>query len=267
MFYFFSKTLNYLLTPAGWLMVVLLLAFFTEKTVRRRRLIGVGLAIFWFFGNSVLINELGLQWEYPIQEISSAQRVADSGVSIAVLLTGGMVNTSKEVSAGRFLLGHEADRAGQALYLYKTGVIQKILISGGPGDLPFQQKPVRDEGRMTARFLIVAGVHPADIVLESKSRNTHENALFSARMLHDRFHTNRCLLVTSASHMRRAVACFKKERVQVTPFPGNFMSSRRSFWSFEPGEYVLPHEQTFAESYGLVKEWVGYVVYWVVGYV
>ncbi len=175
-----------------------------------------------------------------------------------------MVNISKDVSADRFLLGHEADRAGQALYLYRTGAIQKILISGGPGDLSFQQKPLSDEGQMTARFLIMAGVRPGDIVLEPKSRNTHENALFSARMLRDRFHTNRCLLVTSALHMRRAVACFKKENVQVLPFPGGFLGSRRSF---EPSEYILPHEKTFADSFGLVKELVGYVVYWVVGYV
>jgi len=263
MFYFFSKTLNYLLTPVGWLVAVLLLAFYTKNPVRRRRLIGVGLAILWLFGNSVLINELTLLWEYPIQKITTRRGTVDVGVPIAVLLTGGMVNISKDVAADRFLLGHEADRAGQALYLYKTGAIQKILISGGPGDLPFQRRPVSDEGQMTARFLVMAGVQPADIVLEPKSRNTHENALFSARMLHDRFKTNRCILVTSAMHMRRAVACFKKENVEVTPFPGGFLSSRRSF---EPGEYILPHGQTFAESFALVKEVVGYVVYWVVGY-
>lgn len=264
MFYFFSKTLNYLLTPAGWLVAVLLLALFTKKPVRRRRLIGVSLGIFWLFGNPVLTNELALQWEYPIQERTPAPVLTNPTVTVAVVLTGGIANTMKDVPDARFLLGREADRAGQALYLYKTGAVRKIMISGGSGDLPFQRKNVSDEGQMTARFLIVAGVRPGDIVLENKSRNTHENAQFSARMLHDRFGTNRCVLVTSASHMRRAVACFQKENVWVTPFPGGFLSSRRSF---EPGEYILPREQTFADSFFLVREMVGYVVYWVVGYV
>ena len=259
MFYFFSKTLNYLLTPAGWLVVALLVAFFTKNPVRRRRLVGAGLAIFWFFGNSALMNELALRWEYP-----PAPLPADSTTTVAVLLTGGMTNPNKDVPDGRFLLGREADRAGQALYLYKTGAVRKILVSGGSGDLPFQRKAVSDEGQMTARFLTMAGVRPGDIVLEGKSRNTHENALFSARMLRDRFHTNRCLLVTSGFHMRRAMACFAKENVQTTPFPGSFISSRRVF---EPGELILPHEQTFFDAYYLVKEMVGYVVYWVVGYV
>ena len=259
MFYFFSKTLNYLLTPAGWLVTALLVAFFARKPVRRRRLIGVGLAIFWLFGNSALMNELALRWEY-----TPAPLPTDSTLTVAVLLTGGMINANKDVPDGRFLLGREADRAGQALYLYKTGAVRKILISGGSGDLPFQRKSVSDEGQMVARFLTMAGVHPGDIMLEGKSRNTHENALFSGRLLHNRFHTNRCVLVTSGFHMRRAMACFIKQNVQVTPFPGSFISSRRAF---EPGDLIVPHEQTFFDAYYLVKEMVGYVVYWVVGYV
>jgi uncharacterized SAM-binding protein YcdF (DUF218 family) len=259
MFYFFSKTLYYLLTPAGWLVGTLLLAFFTKNANRRRWLTGIGLLVFWLLGNSLLVNELALQWECPPAPVPT-----DSTVTVAVVLTGGMVNTSKDVPDARFLLGREADRAGQALYLYKTGAVRKILISGGPGDLPFQRRPVSDEGQMTARFLITAGVRPGDIVLEGKSRNTHENALFSSRFLRDRFQTNRCVLVTSGSHMRRAVACFRKENVVVTPFPGGFFSSRRSF---EPAEYVFPHEQTFSDAYYLIREIVGYVVYWVMGYV
>ncbi len=174
------------------------------------------------------------------------------------------MNTTKDMPDARFLLGREADRAGHALYLYKTGTVRKILISGGPGNLPFRRKTVSDEGQLTARFLIVSGVRPGDIILENKSRNTHENARFTARALRDRFGTNRCILVTSAWHMRRAVACFQHENVQPIPFPGAFLSSRRSF---EPGEYILPREQVFTDAYYLIRELVGYVAYWVVGYV
>lgn len=259
MFYFFSKTLYYLLTPAGWLVAALLLAFFAKSPARRRWLIGVGLGVFWVFGNAAFVNELALQWEYPPMSVPT-----DSTVSVAVVLTGGMANTSKDIPDARFLLGREADRAGQALYLYKIGAVRKILISGGSGDLPFQRKDVNDEGQMTARFLMVAGVLPGDIVLENKSRNTHENALFSARMLREQFGTSRCVLVTSASHMRRAVACFRKENVLPMPFPGGFMGNRQSIGA---GEYVLPNEQTFANAFYLLREVVGYVVYWVIGYV
>lgn len=260
MFYFLSKTATYLLTPAGWLVAALVWALLTKNTIRRRRLIGIGLGIFWVFGNPFLTNELALTWEWPPAS-------TDPAGAVAVVLTGGMVNVRKEIplagEANRYLLGREADRAGQALYLYKVGAVQKILISGGDGDLPFGSKNVSDEGQMTARFLRTAGVRPDDIILENKARNTHENALFSAQLLRQRFGTNQCVLVTSAAHMRRAMACFKKEGVSVVPFPGGFLSSRRSF---APGEWLLPHEQPLADSYYLIREMVGYVVYWVVGY-
>ncbi|QJW91096.1 YdcF family protein [Spirosoma taeanense] len=258
MFYFFSKTLNYLLTPAGWLLAVLLLAFFTKKPQRRRQLVGAALLVFWVFGNSFLMNELALFWEY-----APAPVPARSPNSVAVVLTGGMMSVSKQVPDNRFLLDAEADRAGQALYLYKQGAVEKILISGGYGNLPFQFRTVSDEGQMTARFLLAAGVRPEDIILENKSRNTRENALFTARMLRERLHTNRCVLITSAWHLRRADACFQKAGVTVTPFPGSFMSTRRSFG---PGEWLLPQEEAFADAYYLVKEIVGYAVYKVVGY-
>ncbi|MFD2937219.1 YdcF family protein [Spirosoma flavum] len=268
MFYFFSKTITYLFTPAGWLVTALLLAFFVKRTHYRRRLIGIALGVFWLFGNPFLMNELALWWEYPIQPKPFVS--TNSVERVAILLTGGMSNAMKEIPASltqatnpRFLLGREADRAGQALYLYKIGAVQKILISGGIGNLPFQPESVDDEGQMTARFLIVAGVRPADIVFESKSRNTHENAVFSAPLLRQRFHTNQCILVTSAWHMRRAIACFQKAGVVVTPFPGSFLSGRRSF---APGEWLLPHEEAFFNSYYLIREVVGYATYKAVGY-
>lgn len=222
-------------------------------------MIGVAFLVFFVFGNSFLSNELALWWEY-----NPAVLPADSTRNIAVVLTGGIINGMKERPDNRFLLGHEADRVGQALYLYKAGAVQKILISGGSGDLPFQAKSISDEGQMAAQFLRVAGV-PADaIVLENKSRNTHENALFTAKLLRERFNTNRCVLVTSAVHMRRAVACFQKEGVVVIPFPASFLSNRRSFL---PGEWLLPHEEPFADSFYLLRELVGYAVYKVVGYI
>ena len=264
MFYFFSKTITYLLTPAGWLLGILAWAFLTKHTRRRRQLIGLALGLFWVLGNPFLINELALWWEYPSQAIP-----ADSTVRVAVVLTGGMVNSSKEIldshqrPTNRYLLGREADRAGQALYLYKLGAVQKILISGGVGHLPFQAKRISDEGRMVAQFFRTAGVRPTDILLENKSLNTHENAVFTAQMLQRNLRTNRCVLITSAWHMRRAIACFQKEGVAVVPFPSGFLSGERSF---ALGDWLLPHEEAFFNAYYFVRELVGYVTYKVVGY-
>lgn len=258
MFYFFSKTLSYFITPAGWLVAALLLALFTKKPARRRWGLGLALGIFWLFGNPFLINELVLAWEYPPAPVPT-----DSSARIAVVLTGGMTNGEVPVPDSRFLLGPEADRAGQALYLYKRGVVQYLLISGGNGGLPFQRNVLSDENEATTRFLQGAGVRAGDMLYENKSRNTYENAVFTARFLRQRANTNRCVLITSAWHMRRAVGCFQKAGLVVTPFPGGFRSHPRTFL---PGEWLLPNAQTFFDAHVLLKEVTGYGVYRVAGY-
>lgn len=258
MFYFFSKTLSYLITPAGWLVAVLLFALFTKKAMRRRIAVGVALSIFWLFGNTFLVNELALAWEYPPAPVP-----ADSTARFAVVLTGGMTNGETAVPDTRFLLDREADRAGQALYLYKQGAVEYILISGGNGDLPFSRNVISDENEITTRFFRTAGVPVGYVLHESKSRNTYENAMFTARFLRERANTNRCVLVTSAWHMRRAVGCFQKAGVVVTPFPGSFRSHPRTL---TPGEWLLPNAQAFFDAHTLVKEISGYAVYWVAGY-
>ena len=259
MFYFLSKTLNYLLTPAGWVFITLLWATLTKNHARRKQLVFISLALFWLLGNGFLTNELMNCWEVgPMPVPASNTR------QVAVVLTGGMINSLKAVDPVRPILGHEADRIGQALYLYKTGVVQKIIISGGQGNLPFQTPGFTDEGQMAARFLTMAGVPARDIVLEQKSINTHQNAIYSKEILRQQFSTDRCVLVTSGWHMRRAQACFQKQGITVAPFPTGFLGERLS-WS--PGNYLLPSERSLHEAFWLLREIVGYVVYKVAGYI
>lgn len=259
MFYLLSKTLNYLLTPAGWVFILLVLAVLTKNHARRKRLVVSSLVVFWTLGNGFLTNEVMNAWE-----IAPKPLPAKGATPVAVVLTGGMINGLRVLHPVRPVLGHEADRAAQALYLYKSGVVTKILISGGQGNLPFQTPTYVDEGQMIARFLIMAGVPAADILLEQKSRNTHENAIYTRKMLQDRLMTNRCVLVTSAWHMRRAAACFRKEGIQLDLFPSGFLGERRSF---SPGNYLFPSEKSLNDAFLILREVVGYVVYMVVGYV
>ena len=65
-------------------------------------------------------------------------------------------------------------------------------------------------------LLVDLGVPPGRIVLEERSRNTRENAEFTAGLLKE-YRVQRVLLVTSALHMRRAVGEFERAGVDVVP--------------------------------------------------
>ncbi|WP_266368076.1 YdcF family protein [Tellurirhabdus rosea] len=255
MFYFLSKVLAYFLSPAGWLTLLMLTVFFVRDKVRKRRLFGL-LLISWFvLANEALSNELARWWEYAPTSIPAATKPR-----VGIVLTGGMMQT--EVPPfDRVILGESSDRMGQALGLYQTGLIQKILISGGSD--PLDGRRLGNEGQLTAEFLRKAGVKADDIILENKSRNTEENARFSAAMLKRRFAGYEYVLITSAFHMRRAVGCFRKQALSVRAFPAAFMAQQRRF---TPDTLLLPSESALWKNYRLFHEWFGYGVYWGMGY-
>ncbi len=96
-----------------------------------------------------------------------------------------------------------------------------------------------------------AGVPPGSIWTEDHSRNTHENALYGARILRARG-ISKIVLVVDARSMPRAAACFRKLGLAVIPAPSSF----REFgsWAEEwiPGwQAIAQNELTLHETLGL----------------
>lgn len=257
MFFFLSKTLDFFLMPVGILLFILLFAFFAKNRTKSRRAVLAAVLLLYVFCNTFLVNAAFRWWEYAPRNIADIQQPYEVGV----VLTGGMIRLSN-VKADHPGLGRHADRFFQAYLLYKAGKIKKILISGA--DNPRKMKMKLDDGHQAARLLVGWGVHPDDILLEGSSRNTHQNAVNSAALLKQKFPGNRYLLITSSFHLRRAVACFKKENIQVDVFPADIYGVMLAL-SLE--DYLRPDPDVFAYVHLLWREWIGYATYWVVGYI
>jgi len=102
------------------------------------------------------------------------------------------------------------------------------------------------------------GVDKEDIVLEGNSRNTYEHARELLPMLHQ----NRFYLVTSAGHMPRAMATFKKLGMHPVPWPGHYLSEK----SFEL-RHFLPAGSELAKSDNAVYEYLAIVWYMLRGHI
>src|SRR5262249_50874328 len=89
----------------------------------------------------------------------------------------------------------------------------RVLFSGGAliddGD---------PEAKFAARLLDSFGIVPSRIILEDRSRNTLENAVFSKAIVQPK-PGERWLLVTSAYHMPRAIGVFREAGFPVEPYP------------------------------------------------
>ncbi|GMA56511.1 uncharacterized SAM-binding protein YcdF (DUF218 family) [Alicyclobacillus sacchari] len=139
-----------------------------------------------------------------------------------VVLGGGFTTGTPDVTGLGNLYGDSSVRLLAAAMLYRRLHVP-ILLSGGPN--------TRSGGRsysfaaIGARDLAALGVPNNMIWQEPNSRNTEENASFSAIILRAH-HAQTPLIMTSAYHMRRAVLDFNKFGVTATPYPVGYLVNR-----------------------------------------
>ncbi|WP_052353413.1 YdcF family protein [Dyadobacter tibetensis] len=206
--------------------------------------------------NLRIVNWAFQSWEIEGQEINEI-----NGPSmVGVLLTGGLVNYAQH-SAGQLGMGRQADRFMQIFQLYKLKKIKKIVITGTNADWLLVRG--KGEGQQVMRWLIDWGVAPDDIILEEQARNTRENALFTKKILDEKFPDDSYILVTSAFHMRRAKACFNKVGIEVAVFPAGHYGGNVNFTLKES---LIPEASAAGDFSVIWHEWIGYLIYRLMGY-
>jgi len=139
---------------------------------------------------------------------------APSGVTAIVLLGSGAERIFRWNSRPWTILDAiGASRVAEAARVFRTINPAWVVVSGGGLD------PYKDAGAtslMMREALVALGV-PADVIkLESKSRNTHDESVLIAAMLHQ-LRVERVVLVTSDVHMRRSIAAFRAQGWDAIP--------------------------------------------------
>jgi uncharacterized SAM-binding protein YcdF (DUF218 family) len=253
MFFILSKTLDFLLMPLIWVILLLALTFFLKPYKWRRISLASALAILLVLSNPFLSNEAWRAWEVaatPMHEVGN--------YDVAVILTG--VTSYRADVSDRIHTTKGADRFLHPLQLYRLGKVDKFLISGGSGRLLEGTVP---EAEQIEKVLLMAGVPEEDIITETDSRNTRENAVNTAALLKKHPEWQKVLLVTSAFHMRRSAACFEKAGVNADTFSTDFYASERRY---TPDETIIPNVTAFSNWHRLIHEITGYIVYKLMGY-
>jgi len=255
-FFLLSKILFYAIMPITWLLALLLAAVVVRRPVWSRRLLLAFAGLFVLLTNGALINEALLAWELPPVRLGQLPPHADAGV----LLTG--ITKTGKPPHDRVYLNTGADRFTNALWLYRAGRIGRIIVSGGSGEVGGSDSG-RSEAAELASLLRLAGVPQQDILLEERSRNTRENALYTQQLLAQHPEMKSLVLVTSAFHQRRALGCFRQVGLHPIAFPAGYYSGGRKA---TPGYWLLPDSGALDKWGILLHEIAGYVVYKVLGY-
>ena len=129
-----------------------------------------------------------------------------------------------------FVRLHEAQR--QYLDCKRHAPNCTLIMSGGnPSHLNLPSlapQAIQSEAQDMKRALIEIGVPESDILTEDKSRNTEENALFTAALIHQ-YSFDHLVLVTSGHHMKRSVFWFERQGLTVQKAPADGYEPQSSF--------------------------------------
>lgn len=194
-------------------------------------------------------------WEVPADKIDTVQ-----SHDVAIVL-GGMAEYNSDID--ELSIRRQGDRILHAVTLYKTGKVKKILISGDSG---FITDRGLHEAKQLKELLVKWGLPSEDILTEERSKNTHENAYYTTKLLKESYpELKSFLLITSGIHMKRAKACFEKEGLKCTPHSTDLFSSQRRGYQWD--QYIIPSVDNFVQWNKLIKEVVGYMSYGVAGYI
>jgi uncharacterized SAM-binding protein YcdF (DUF218 family) len=249
---FLSKVLPLAIYPLGATIGLGLVAVGLAVAGRSRAAIRValtGLALLWIASTPKVSNwAMGtLESQYPARPIAESP-TAD----VAILLGGGVASPAPPRIAPE--LNDAGDRVLHAARLFKSGKVRRVLVSGG--NIPWVSGGA-SEAELMRDYLIEFGV-PADAIeFAGQSRNTHQNAREIAAMwANGRFRS--ALLVTSAAHMPRAMAVFRKAGLPVEP-------SSTDVRSVPPAEATLldwlPNSGALDQTTQAIKEWIGLFAY------
>ena len=143
---------------------------------------------------------------YLLKPLSVQEEIKDS--DLIVVLGGG-------VNRGRYLTLISSYRLLRGAQLYYEGRGNKILFSGGisrEGDVAEAAVMAQEARRLR--------IPSADILVEKKSHNMREQAV-EVKDISDFLGTKTILLVTSFSHMKRALLSFENLGLRVYPAPAD----------------------------------------------
>jgi uncharacterized SAM-binding protein YcdF (DUF218 family) len=247
------------LFPVSLCLEILLLGLFFLWATRRQRLgktlVTLGTVLLLLLSLPCISRQIltPLEHRYPPllypEKISWQGQKSETSPKWIVVLGGGHVSDPR-LPVNSQINAAPLGRMVEGVRLYRTIPGSKLLLSGGG---VFDPVP---EAEVMGQIAVLLGVKPQDVMLEKDSRDTADEAEIIAKMIgREKF-----ILVTSAAHMPRSMALFKKWGMQPIPAPVDFLVREGpwpDFARFFPQATSLGLVETAAHEYlGLAWAWL-----------
>jgi uncharacterized SAM-binding protein YcdF (DUF218 family) len=175
-----------------------------------------------------------------------------------IIVLGGAINDGMSQARQETVFDEGGERLTEAVVLAKRYPQARVVYTSGSSSFA---GATSTEALQARKLMSQMGIASERVTIEDKSRNTDENARFTASIVHPE-PSQRWIIVTSAFHMPRAMGLFEKAGFHPIAFPVAFrtfgLRSGNLRLSFEPVRNLRIFELA-------VHEWIGLSAYWASG--
>jgi uncharacterized SAM-binding protein YcdF (DUF218 family) len=240
---YFNKILPILVSPMGFVILLLLLGIFRRKIVMSLYAIIILVMLSLPIVSNFLVGEL--EKNYTLFSVNKLKK-AD-----VVVVLSGMVRTIQGADGLYYEFGEAVDRIQAGINIIKSNKANLMILTRGK--LPWSVGV--PEGEFLAKFAIENGISSKNIALTREVQNTDDEAKAIKEMLQSTDGT--MILVTSAFHMPRAQRVFENQGLDVTPYPVDFLKDAGKLGVLN----FFPTAAAFSRSNFFVREIIGRLYY------
>jgi uncharacterized SAM-binding protein YcdF (DUF218 family) len=254
MFFLLSKSIAFLLVPSN-ILIGLGLAGVVLLATRKRRAGATMVLVSIIFLAIAGCWPTGI-WLTHTLESRFPPWNASAGAPDGIVILGGAIGSRRRRDSNEPVIVGDGGRIFAMAKLARAYPDARLVYSGGDASLLGDQPPETDFAR---QMLDSLGVPRERVLLESRSRNTAENAAFTKELVKPK-PGERWLLVTSAQHMPRAIGCFQRVGFPVEAYPVGWQTDERKNLG-SPAAFGSALARFDSAAYELI----GLLVYWATG--
>ena len=248
--FLFKKIVAPLFFPVSVCLEIMILGlyllFFTKKQKTGKIIMLIGVLLFASLSYDAVSDRFlePLEYQYPPLALNSASDISPPVKWLAVL--GGGHTSDPRLPVTSQISDESLVRLIEAIRLYKELPGCKLILSGG------RCYDTVSEAETMARVAEAIGVNREGLILETGSRDTKDQA----KNIRSIVGSDNFILVTSASHMPRTIALFKKLGMDPIPAPAGHRVKQSSGIIISPRDFY-PNPGALRKAERAVYEYMG----------
>lgn len=243
--FLFKKIVGSFFLPIPLIILISFLGLFLIIFTKRQRVGKIMISVGICFLTSLSLKPISNMLLAPLENQYNSNAIIEQQypVEYVVVLAGG-IRYDPTIPITSQLTDSTLIRLIEGIRIHRKNPGSKLIISGGSGEV------LHPEAKVMADVAKAIGIDEDVIITESDSKDTKDQAHFIKLIVDD----SQFILVTSASHMPRSMALFKKLGMEPIPAPTKHLATKRKWLSL--GTFC-PSASSLRNSEIAVHEYLG----------